>query len=75
MGQYYGIVLFRKENGNDASFFAIAIMHKFSCANIQIEEKIVDCAYYNQYLPLASARMMPSRRLIYVCCSLQRPRP
>ena len=21
MGQYYGIVLFRKENGNDASFF------------------------------------------------------
>ena len=73
MGQYYGIVLFRKKNGNDASFFAI--MHKFSWENIQIEEKIVDCAYYNQYLPLASARMMSSRRLISVCCSSQRPRP
>ena len=73
MGQYYGIVLFRKENGNDASF--LQLMHKFSWENIQIEEKIVDCAYYNQYLPLASARMMPSRRLISVCCSSQRPRP
>ena len=74
MGQYYGIVLFRKENGNDAIFFAI--MHK-SCENIQIEKKIVDCGYNNQYLPLASARLMPSRsrRLIYVCCSSQRPRP
>ena len=73
MGQYYGIVLFRKENGNDASF--LQLMHKFSWENIQIEEKIVDCAYYNQYLPLASARMMSSRRLISVCCSSQRPRP